>query len=84
MDRRGRKAAPRRSRPRSAACRLSVPTASTPRGVDVSDEDIAELLRVDVAEWKAQLPHFHEHLGKFDRLPKELQEQLLRSSSELA
>ena len=46
-------------------------------GLDISDEDIAELLRVDVAEWRAQLPHFHEHLGKFDRLPKELHEQLL-------
>jgi phosphoenolpyruvate carboxykinase (GTP) len=45
-------------------------------GLDISDEDVAELLRVDVAEWKAQLPHFHEHLGKFDRLPQELHEQL--------
>jgi phosphoenolpyruvate carboxykinase (GTP) len=45
-------------------------------GLDISDEAIAELLRVDVEEWKAQLPHFHEHLGKFDRLPKELSEQL--------
>jgi phosphoenolpyruvate carboxykinase (GTP) len=44
--------------------------------LDISDEDIAELLRVDVEQWKAQLPHFHEHLGKFDRLPKELHEQL--------
>jgi phosphoenolpyruvate carboxykinase (GTP) len=46
-------------------------------GLDISDEDIAELLRVNVEQWKAQLPHFHEHLGKFDRLPKELHEQLL-------
>ncbi|HWX87632.1 MAG TPA: phosphoenolpyruvate carboxykinase (GTP) [Solirubrobacteraceae bacterium] len=45
-------------------------------GLDISDEDIAELLRVDLAEWKAQLPHFHEHLGKFDRLPRELHAQL--------
>jgi phosphoenolpyruvate carboxykinase (GTP) len=45
-------------------------------GLDISDEDIAELLRVDIAEWRAQLPHFHEHLGKFERLPKELHEQL--------
>jgi phosphoenolpyruvate carboxykinase (GTP) len=45
-------------------------------GLNISDEAVAELLRVDVAEWKAQLPHFHEHLGKFDRLPKELHEQL--------
>ena len=40
------------------------------------DENIAELLRVAIAEWTAQLPHFHEHLGKFERLPKELHEQL--------
>jgi phosphoenolpyruvate carboxykinase (GTP) len=45
-------------------------------GLDISEKNIAELLRVDIAEWKAQLPHFHEHLGKFERLPKELHEQL--------
>jgi phosphoenolpyruvate carboxykinase (GTP) len=39
------------------------------RGLDVSEEDMAELLRVDVEEWKAQLPQFREHLAKFDRLP---------------
>jgi phosphoenolpyruvate carboxykinase (GTP) len=46
------------------------------RGLDISEEDIAELLRVDVGEWKRQLPHFHEHLGKFERLPRELHGQL--------
>ena len=46
------------------------------RGLDVSDEDMAELLRVDVEEWKAQLPQFREHLAKFDRLPAELHAQL--------
>jgi phosphoenolpyruvate carboxykinase (GTP) len=46
-------------------------------GLDISEENIAELLRVDIVQWKAQLPHFHEHLGKFDRLPSELHEQLL-------
>jgi phosphoenolpyruvate carboxykinase (GTP) len=45
-------------------------------GLDVSETDVAELLRVDVAEWRAQLPHFHEHLGKFERLPPELHAQL--------
>jgi phosphoenolpyruvate carboxykinase (GTP) len=45
-------------------------------GLDISDEDIAELLRVDIKQWKAQLPHFHEHLAKFERLPRELHEQL--------
>jgi phosphoenolpyruvate carboxykinase (GTP) len=46
------------------------------RGVDVSETDIAELLRVDVEEWRAQLPHFQEHYGKFERLPEELHAQL--------
>jgi phosphoenolpyruvate carboxykinase (GTP) len=46
------------------------------RGLGVSDEDIAGLLRVDVAEWNAALPHFHEHLAKFERLPRELRDQL--------
>ena len=46
------------------------------RRLDVSDEDMAELLRVDVEEWAAQLPQFREHLGKFDRLPDELSRQL--------
>jgi phosphoenolpyruvate carboxykinase (GTP) len=45
-------------------------------GLDVSDADMAELLRVDVEDWRAQLPHFHEHLGKFKRLPEELEEQM--------
>jgi phosphoenolpyruvate carboxykinase (GTP) len=45
-------------------------------GLDVSDKDMAELLRVDVDEWKAQLPQFRDHLAKFDRLPDELNAQL--------
>ncbi|HEX4837518.1 MAG TPA: phosphoenolpyruvate carboxykinase (GTP) [Solirubrobacteraceae bacterium] len=53
-------------------------------GLDIPEENIAELLRVDVGEWKAQLPHFHEHLGKFDRLPKELHEQLLALEQRLS
>jgi phosphoenolpyruvate carboxykinase (GTP) len=46
------------------------------RGLDVSDEDMAELLRVETEEWRAQLPQFREHLAKFDRLPAELSAQL--------
>jgi phosphoenolpyruvate carboxykinase (GTP) len=46
------------------------------RGVDVSPQAIAELLRVDTAEWREQLPHFHEHFAQFDRLPQELHDQL--------
>jgi phosphoenolpyruvate carboxykinase (GTP) len=46
------------------------------RGVDVSDKDMAELLRVDVEEWKTQLPQFREYLAKFENLPPELTAQL--------
>jgi phosphoenolpyruvate carboxykinase (GTP) len=53
-------------------------------GLDVSEEDVAELLRVDLAEWRAQLPHFHEHLGKFERLPQELHAQLKALEARLA
>jgi phosphoenolpyruvate carboxykinase (GTP) len=46
------------------------------RGLDITEDAIAQLLRVDVEQWKAQLPHFREHLAQFDRLPSELHEQL--------
>jgi phosphoenolpyruvate carboxykinase (GTP) len=53
-------------------------------GLDVSEQDTAELLRVDVEEWREQLPHLHEHLAKFDRLPAELQAQLEALEQRLA
>jgi len=46
------------------------------RGLDVSDDDMAELLRVDVDEWKAQLPQFRAYLAQFNRLPDALEVQL--------
>ena len=46
------------------------------RGLDVSEEDMAELLRVDVEEWKAQLPQFREHLANSSASPTELNAQL--------
>ena len=30
----------------------------------------------NLTQWRAQLPYFHEHLGKFERLPDELHGQL--------
>jgi phosphoenolpyruvate carboxykinase (GTP) len=46
-------------------------------GLDVSPEDLAELLRVDDAEWRDELPAIHEHFAKFgDKLPAQLREQL--------
>ncbi len=46
------------------------------RGLEITDEQVSELLRVDNAEWRAQLPQFHEHYGRFDNLPGELHAQL--------
>jgi phosphoenolpyruvate carboxykinase (GTP) len=45
-------------------------------GLDVSEQAMAELLRVDVQEWKAQLPQLHEHYARFDTIPDELHAQL--------
>ncbi|MGH9043633.1 MAG: phosphoenolpyruvate carboxykinase (GTP), partial [Acidimicrobiales bacterium] len=42
-------------------------------GVDVSREDMDELLRVDDDEWRAEVPLIREHYAQFgDRLPAEL------------
>jgi phosphoenolpyruvate carboxykinase (GTP) len=45
-------------------------------GLEVSEDDMAQLLRVETEEWKAQLPQFHEHFAKFENLPQELHRQL--------
>ncbi|MGH9296925.1 MAG: phosphoenolpyruvate carboxykinase domain-containing protein, partial [Acidimicrobiales bacterium] len=46
-------------------------------GLDVSDADMEELLRVDVDEWKAEVPLIAEHFARFgDRLPAALRSQL--------
>ena len=42
-------------------------------GLDVSKEDMDELLRVDRDEWRAEVPLIREHFAQFgDRLPAEL------------
>jgi phosphoenolpyruvate carboxykinase (GTP) len=56
-----------------------VPTADAidTEGLHLSDEDMAELLKVDPGEWRAQLPQMKEHFAQFgDRLPAELRERL--------
>ncbi len=45
--------------------------------LDVSDEDMAELLRVDPREWRTELASIEEHYARFgDRLPQPLVEEL--------
>jgi len=46
-------------------------------GLDLSAEDLAELLRVDADEWRAEVPSIEEHYAQFGaKLPSELSDQL--------
>ncbi|MHB1502744.1 MAG: phosphoenolpyruvate carboxykinase (GTP) [Acidimicrobiales bacterium] len=56
---------------------LPAPGAIDTTGLDVSQEDMAELLRVDVEEWRDEVPLIAEHFARFgDRLPEKLGGQL--------
>jgi phosphoenolpyruvate carboxykinase (GTP) len=56
---------------------LPAPGAVDLRGLDVSSEDMATLLSIDVAGWKAEVPLIREYFAKFgDRLPAELASQV--------
>ena len=46
-------------------------------GLDVSDDDLAQLLRVDPEEWRSELPTMQQHFAQFgERLPEQLRSQL--------
>jgi phosphoenolpyruvate carboxykinase (GTP) len=56
---------------------VPAPGAIDTESLDISDEDMAELLKVDPNEWRAQLPQMKEHFAQFGgRLPPELRERL--------
>jgi phosphoenolpyruvate carboxykinase (GTP) len=64
---------------------LPAPKAIETDGLDVSDEDMAELLKVDPNEWTGQLASIHEHFAKFgSRLPQKLRKQLERLEDRLS
>ena len=53
-------------------------------GLDVSNEDLTELLRVDKDAWAAELPELEEFFAKFgERLPKRMQAQYERMKERL-
>ena len=53
------------------------PDAISIDGLELSADDMAELLRVDTAEWRAEVPLIRQHFAQFeDRLPKELSAQV--------
>jgi len=54
-------------------------------GLEIAEEDIAELLRVDPDEWQAELALVERHYGRFgDAVPPELRAQLEALRSRLA
>jgi phosphoenolpyruvate carboxykinase (GTP) len=56
---------------------VPAPGAIRTEGLSVSESDMAELLGVDDAEWRLELPAIHQHFARFgDRLPRELRGQL--------
>ncbi len=56
---------------------LPAPGAIPTEGLDVPAADMDELLRVDVDEWRGELPVIEEHFASFgDHLPPALADQL--------
>jgi phosphoenolpyruvate carboxykinase (GTP) len=56
---------------------VPAPGALNVEGLDISDEAMTELVSVDPAEWKVELPAIHQHFARFGKhLPDELHEQL--------
>ena len=52
---------------------VPTPEAIDTNGLDIPPEDMDALLRVDLAEWKDEMPSIKEHFEKFgDRLPEPL------------
>ncbi len=61
----------------TAIGRVPAPGAIDTTGLDVSDDDLAALVRVDEAEWRAEIPSIEQHYaGLGDRLPDALRAQL--------
>jgi phosphoenolpyruvate carboxykinase (GTP) len=61
----------------TAIGRVPAPGSLNLRDVEVASADIDELLRVDPAEWRDELPSIREHLASFgEQLPGELLGQL--------
>jgi phosphoenolpyruvate carboxykinase (GTP) len=45
-------------------------------GLNISADDMGELLRIETDEWKAEIPDIENHFSKFgNRLPERLRKQ---------
>jgi phosphoenolpyruvate carboxykinase (GTP) len=57
--------------------RLPAPGAISTEGLDVRPDDMDELLRVDVEEWRQEVPSIEEHYANLgERLPNGLRDEL--------
>jgi len=64
---------------------LPAPDSIDTNGLDVSNDDMTELLKVDVAEWKHEVETIKEHYLQFgNRLPKALADELAALETRLA
>jgi len=62
---------------KSAIGLLPAPGAINVEGLDVSSDDLTELLRVDVEQWLAELPAIGEYYDRFgERMPTQLRDEL--------
>jgi phosphoenolpyruvate carboxykinase (GTP) len=58
---------------------LPAPGAIPIEGLDISEDDMAELLHVDVDEWRAEVPEIEKYYDEFgDHLPGSLRSELER------
>ncbi|NKB23066.1 MAG: phosphoenolpyruvate carboxykinase (GTP) [Kiritimatiellae bacterium] len=56
---------------------LPNPTALDIEGLDISEENLAKLLAVDIEGWASEIPGIRDHYAQFgDRLPTELDKEL--------
>jgi phosphoenolpyruvate carboxykinase (GTP) len=56
---------------------VPTPNDLNTEGLEISDDEVAELLHVDSAEWRVELPAIHQHFARFGKhLPQELHDQL--------
>ena len=54
-------------------------------GLEIAPENVRELMRVDLAAWRAEVPDIERHFGQFgDRLPERMREQVTGLENRLA
>jgi phosphoenolpyruvate carboxykinase (GTP) len=64
---------------------LPAPGSLDVAGLDVTADDLAQLLAVDAEGWRSAIPQIEDHYGRFgDKLPSRLREQLVSLDKRLA